>query len=49
MKDNNIGVHPRKLARRMAKARIGTNKIRNIWRDAAAEQAKDPLKKGARK
>ena len=49
MKDNNIGVYLREVARRMKKDRIGTNKSRNIRRDAAAEQAKDPLKKGARK
>lgn len=50
MKDNKIGVHPRKLARSMAKARIGSSKLsRHDWRRAAADQAKDPVKKGARK
>ena len=39
-------VHPRKLARSMAKARIGSNKIRNNWRRAAADQAKNPFGKG---
>ncbi len=43
-------VHPRKLARSMAKAMIGSNKIGSYdWRGLAAEAAKPGKKKGARK
>lgn len=47
MKNNALPVHPRKL---MAKAGSGTNKLKRInWRRAAADQAKDPVKKGEKK
>lgn len=43
-------VHPRKLARSMAKAMIGSNKIGGYdWRGLAAEAAKPGKKKGVRK
>ena len=42
-----ITVHPRKLARSMAKAMIGSNKIgRFDWRGLAIEAAKPRNKKG---
>lgn len=47
MDRNQNPVHPRKLARSMAKARIGSSKLsRHDWRRAAVDQAKDPVKKG---
>lgn len=43
-------IHPRKLARSMAKAMIDSNKIgRYDWRGLAAEAAKPRKKKGVRK
>lgn len=50
MEDKTMRVHPRKLARSMAKARTGMNKLRYFdWRRAAADQAKNPIKRGAKK
>lgn len=43
-------IHPRKLARSMAKARTGIKNLRYFdWRRAAADQAKNPIKRGAKK
>ena len=50
MDRNQNPVHPRKLARSMAKARIGSSKLRyHDWRRAAVDQAKNPVKRGAQK
>lgn len=47
MENKTIRVHPRKLARSMAKARTGIKNLRYFdWRRAAADQAKNPVKRG---
>ena len=48
MEENKVRIFPRRLARSMAKARTGNNKLsRYDWRAAAADQAKRTFKKGA--
>ena len=45
-----VKVFPRRLARKLAKARTGMNELSKIdWRRAAADQAKTKFKKGAPK
>lgn len=50
MESKTVKIHPRKLARSMAKAMIGSNKIgRFDWRGLAIEAAKSRNKKGVKR